>query len=107
MIRSRIRAARPLRGRALPTNGAGLWNPIETRKALLICVANQRVTTLAGSPKPKTIVSGRNRRRFFLSQGANFEAQRHQQVGPRSGWSGRESPRLGVALVWASAVGLW
>ena len=28
-------------------NRAGLWNPIETRKALLIGVANQRFTTLA------------------------------------------------------------
>src|SRR5688500_18992359 len=27
-------------------NRAGLRNPIETRKALLICVANQRFTTL-------------------------------------------------------------
>src|SRR6187200_2165109 len=42
MIRSGNRAARPLRGRAI----AGLWNPIETRKALLICVANQGFTTL-------------------------------------------------------------
>src|SRR5688500_99072 len=42
MIRSGIRAARPLRGRA----NSGLWNPIETMKALLICVANQRFTTL-------------------------------------------------------------
>src|SRR6187200_1610639 len=42
MIRSRIRAARPLRGRA----NSGLSNPIETRKALLICVANHRFTTL-------------------------------------------------------------
>src|SRR6187402_1180049 len=43
MIRSGIHAARPLRGRA----NSGLWNRIETRKALLICVANQRFTTLA------------------------------------------------------------
>src|SRR6187397_3727873 len=46
MIRSGIRAARPLRGRALRRNRGGLWNPIETRKALLICVANQGFTTL-------------------------------------------------------------
>src|SRR6187399_3071431 len=43
MIRFGIRAARPLRGRA----NSGLWNPIETRKALLIYVANHRITTLA------------------------------------------------------------
>jgi hypothetical protein len=43
MIRFGIRAARPLRGRA----NSGLWNPIETRNALLICVANHRFTTLA------------------------------------------------------------
>ena len=42
MIRFGNRAARPLRGRAIP----GLWNPIETRKALLICAANHRFTTL-------------------------------------------------------------
>src|SRR5688572_10217352 len=47
MVRSRIRAARPLRGRALRMNRAGPWNPIETRKALFIRVANQRFTTLA------------------------------------------------------------
>src|SRR5688500_11132196 len=47
MIRFEIRAARPLRGRALfQMNRAGLWNAIETRKALLICVENQRFTTL-------------------------------------------------------------
>src|SRR6187551_3340589 len=51
MIRSGNRAARPLRGRALQMNGAGLWNPIATRKALLICVANQRFTTLAQSKR--------------------------------------------------------
>ena len=58
MIRFGIRAARPLytrqrlgaeRGRALRMNRAGLWKPIETRKALLIGVANQRFTTLARS----------------------------------------------------------
>ena len=42
IIRIGIRAARPLRGRA----NSGLWNPIETSKALLIGVANQRFTTL-------------------------------------------------------------
>src|SRR6187402_2708941 len=47
MIRSGNRAARPLRGRALRMNRAGLWNPIETRKALLIGVANRRFTTRA------------------------------------------------------------
>ena len=41
MIRVGIRADRPLRGRA----NSGLWKPIETRKALLIGVANQRFTT--------------------------------------------------------------
>src|SRR5688572_29656840 len=45
MIRSGGRAARPLRGRAT----SGLWNPVETRKALLICATNQRFTALAGS----------------------------------------------------------
>src|SRR6187551_3787564 len=48
MIRFGIRAARPLRGRA----NSGLWNPIETRKALLIDVANQRFTTLGDTWTP-------------------------------------------------------
>src|SRR6187551_1880047 len=71
MICSRIRAARPLyprqrlgaeRGRALRMNRVGLWNAIETRKALLICVANQRFTTLGGGPPP----GGNTRRRWLL-----------------------------------------
>src|SRR6187399_249894 len=48
MIRPESRAARPLRGRALRMNRAGLWNPIEIRKAFV-----DFVRRIKDSPHPE------------------------------------------------------
>src|SRR6186713_156850 len=105
MIRSGIRAALPLRGRA----NCGLWNPIETRKASLLGVANQRFTALA-EPVAALRESGamRTEPRFLLPvryEGPHIRPDvgapnsRESTGSPHSpGWRGGEDRGVGALV---------